>query len=779
MSSPKPPSSSGTIPSVIPSPVEDSKEESNKSEPGSLSGIEPDQTGKEPVAERSVSPTPPASSSTQSSSKGKNKNKKKRRRKFETPGQAQSTAKGSSHQQQIAEIQALVPELAIRPPRKQASKHKSAISAPARLKLGVKHAPAVFLEETCENLVRGVKRAIETEGESIYTHFINASLNLLDHNFNSARNYTERLLAEINPVDPMYSRALLLKGEINYFENMKSGLLTEDTAKAFQTAWLLGNSRSAKYYMASMMGIIAPRSNIKWLNLAEVVKVAARFPETYKSNCKKVSEITARLLADGRESQQHAAPLIAGDLLNKLQPGASLQTSFTFQLTEYFLIPSYEKDKLVKQQQHITEMLTRASLEEEIAGQFRAVLQYAVALKTQETDQAITSLTAKGTSLASHLLAGILLAKNPKCKVDAIMWLGKSSEHFPVAYEHLAEMSLRNGKFEEARDFYQKAVNHIEGFLSGKRPMMGLHIGQEAALYDPEQSSDTYKSMKLEEQSAAEQLQEKYQRRLGLLETLSPETQEDKSTDTSDTKSGSHTESGQAAPSSPKASPPATESVQTTAHMPVASASADIEEPGEEGWTVVRKRARTYGSESINNNINRAVELTNSASGLDEAERLLNLINPEENSLPYFQKQQSLCWINHERANPENYGKPGFVIPGRSSAKKYLNRAMIMATGNIQKLEGMTTATKTTGLSVRINEEECIKIAEELDAIDPGLRKKYGGFYSTLGHIQKALRGHCQNKKALNDCVQKGLDYYDMANFIRQRQPSQFAKPEQ
>ena len=734
------------------------------------------------IEQRTVESSKPKDQVSDTASGKSSKKKKKKKQPQSLPEVlSDSDHKGTT---QTSKVASLVPELAShkshrrrgRPVSAPPAKSESTAVTGSRLRhlarqYGVAKGKQVDIGY--EAILAEVNTALKKEGSSVYTHLALATLLMGEGRLEEAKKYAQLLLEESKPGTAMYARALLLKGKIDYFATQ---FITGETAEAFKTAWQMGNSQAAKFYMLSMMHLGHPRTSIKWSDLAKVIEVAEDFPDVHSQYSKKVSEYCDSAYQSGKAPLKAAAYVMISEVLNEVEPGAEFALGFACQLTKYFSIHTRDKKELLVKQQEIESKLKKATEHGlDWVTDLQMMLCYAVGLKMGATDSVFETLTAKDSAMIFVLLAGTLAAKNPERQSQAIALL-ESAKEFPTAYELLADLYMRKSDFVKARDTYREATVHIEQFLSGKRRLTGILPGFEAQRYA--KYTKYSRLLKFEEQVATEQLLETFQCRLDLLEDICAQEAESRQTATTatgevDSESDNLTENdSQASSLPPKAQ------AQVTALSTGASSPPDDSDTF--GWEVVRRKVRTYGIQSIKNQLHSVSELTRSASGLAEAEKILTRIDPEKDTPQWYQKEQALCWINHEKGNPENYGKPDFTIPDDDgSALQFLRQAEEQATKSITKLEQLAAASGVSASeSVRINEKECMKIAEALEDTDPALRRVYGGFYSTLGHLQKIFRGHSKTDQELDDCVSKGLDYYSMANFIRQREPSRFARPQ-
>ena len=382
----------------------------------------------------------------------------------------------------------------------------------------------------------------------------------------------------------------------------------------------------------------------------------------------------------------------------------------------------------------------------------------------------------------ARFYAAKITSKSKSVDKDECVELFRDGFEILHGYRHLAEFYMSIGDNVKAGETCEQAIEHLKLFTGKERTFFHKTMGQQARDLRAkgisesvpekqrtellEQLSVVAQTLDLEELAAVDLKIRFFQNQLEILEeAISEEKTRFEAQKPTVTTAISHTLKDEPNASNADEASLAALTLSSDPDVPVEDLPSGYH--SDEFTTVVKKRPARQSNAYIRRVLNDA-NTQATAKNYTDAEKKLVKLRPKEHSVEWYRKEQTLCWIKHSQATDHDYltqhqsiGKPAEALARElmENSKKHTITLINLLTGLI-----------TTPISpVIMDEVKCIQIAEQLEAIDPGLRAQFGGLYSVLGHLQKAYRGACTSYEDRIRFINAGITYYTLANLIRRR----------
>ena len=649
----------------------------------------------------------------------------------------------------------------------------------------IEHFPELTPEHVVFHRTGAIKSALEIiaseKKTTLETAYVMTSCLCQLYRSEEAKPYAEALMKLAPPGHPHHPLACLWMGITLY---QMEELYNEEIMGLLNTAHHAGIPLAAKYMMHAYSGINGTLSEVKWTNPKAFLKIACKFKQQkdrhYVTLRKAMPSnplalpLKEQMFHDYRIQTEVKEMVVTEEVIHE----------FNKLICELMVAP---RGQIKSLSQTIRSKIEKFA-EERFTNQILPIL-YLYALGSRETNN--TDVLDELSEIP-HCMAGFcaseLLKQRTPFPTQQQFELLTESRGLMDAYQYQADMLIAREAFAQAIEVYRTGIDHLNGYLDKKLPLLHRTSGQQSETLRVNQYPERFEDeVELEEQDCIHQKILFFQEQIELIEEALLEEKRAIVKKLSATKELSEAESSDESDS---------EYFDALESLSLKECEDEVTpEPPEqtdlEGFQQVPLRKKTSGEKRVDaplklwppashvpeqsdawyelSAMNRANNLAKIEKQYEQAEAQLKRLHYKSGSYLWFVQQDSLCWLDFLRATDTEFlvahaGKGAT----RTLAKKILEQTEEKVFKQINALAAMTNVT-TQHETVERDEKKCLKIADTLEETDPRLRKQYGGLYSKLGHLHKAMKDISRNGKEFTQHARAGKQYYLLANAIRRR----------
>ena len=622
------------------------------------------------------------------------------------------------------------------------------------------------------------KYAIQ-HGESTLIHYLKAAALCETKQLEAALVHAEAFFKETRSSGDaeLYSLACYWLGKIKL---QTEDCLREEILELFKTAYEHNIPIAGKLIMRAHLGTDSNLSLIKWCNPLRALDIAQELPELFSQHSDKLLSLSGRYKNDPLKTM-YVDMRLQTETAN-LPDKSNLSQLFITQLIDMFHSEISLLPELSQQMEN-----TFARFHEKYGDNIIIMALYHRALLAikDHNPESINFLSENPFPLC-QLLAGDYY-RTSDTPQHALKYY-KQSFDMIHGYRLVAEHFLQENRISDALIAYKDGIRRLQDFLGGDTKLFHLFPDEQLLkLAEANYSQEHLMEIAYEEQYAIHEYIHLFQGQIDLLEETIDELISSETVPVLRTpaqsqpaaESDSDDEYFDASETIDKLSPSPTPSTDSDEYQ---EAFETLDESNfiPIGFFGKRKARRKLPpsekrpeEQAIKHQIAEAVQRAEKKHQFDSAIRRLEALKKPKGTLLWFIQQQALNWVRRSRGmhmikEPEQNAREGHDLLLKTE-QETIQLIRLLA----KKTEDKSSPKGSAGETLLANTpENCLAIAGKLEAIDPKLRKQYGGLYSLLGHLQKSLRQSPHKSESKGVYYQRGVHYYTLANHIRNRPAS-------